>query len=68
MEFQKKVSDIEKFIKENHLIKKFDGVAPDGFVLVHEKTLEDLKNWFTWEQWRMNKISIEDLNKNNLES
>lgn len=60
--------DIKKIIEEEGHIKKFEGVAPEGFLLVHEKTLEDLKNWYTWEQWRMNKISIHDLNKTNFEN
>lgn len=61
-------TEIEKLIKEEGHLRKFDGVAPEGFVLVHEKTLEDLKNWYVWEQWKMEKISIFELNKNNLEN
>lgn len=60
--------DIKKLIKEEGHIRKFDGVAPEGFVLVHEKTLNDLKNWYIWEQWKDGKISIEELNKNNFDN
>ena len=60
--------DIKKLIKEEGHIRKFEGVAPDGFVLVHEKTLEDLKNWYIWEQWKDGKMSIQELNKNNFDN
>lgn len=70
MENQKKLEqvDIKNLIKTEGSIRKFHGVAPEGFVLVHEKTLEDLKNWYTWEQWKSDKISINELNKINLEN
>jgi hypothetical protein len=60
--------DIKKIIKEEGFIRKFQGVAPDGFVLVHEKTLEDLKNWFVWEEWKKGNITINELNKNNFDN
>ena len=70
MERQKKPSQIEinQMIKEEGHIKKFVGIAPEGFFLVHEKTLEDLKNWYVWEKWRDGKISLEELNKNNFDN
>jgi hypothetical protein len=55
---------LEKFGK----VIKFRGVAPEGFVLVHEKTLEDLKNWYVWEQWKEGKISLDELNKTNFQN
>lgn len=60
--------DIKKLIDEIGLKTKFMGVAPEGFVLVHEKTLEDLKNWYNWESWKKGEISIEEMNKNNFEN
>jgi hypothetical protein len=60
--------DIKKIIKEEGHIRKFEGVAPEGFILVHEKTLEDLKNWYVWEQWKEGKTSIHELNKRNFEN
>lgn len=60
--------DIKKIIQEEGHIRKFDGVAPEGFVLLHEKTLEDLKNWYVWWEWKQGKISIEELNKINFEN
>lgn len=60
--------DIKKIIKEEGHIRKFQGVAPEGFVLVHEKTIQDLKNWYVWEQWKDGKISIDELNKQNFDN
>ena len=68
---QKKVKqmiDIKKIIEEEGPIRKFDGVAPEGFVLVHEKTLEDLKNFEVWKEWKHNQISIGELNKKNFDN
>ena len=60
--------DIKKIIKEEGHIRKFQGVAPEGFVLVHEKTIQDLKNWYVWEQWKDGKISTDELNKQNFDN
>lgn len=60
--------DIKKIIKEEGHIKKFEGVAPEGFVLVHEKTLEQLKDMDIWLAWKMERISIQDLNKSNFDN
>lgn len=60
--------DIKKIIKEEGHIRKFQGVAPEGFVLVHEKTIQDLKNWYVWEQWKDGNISIDELNKQNFDN
>jgi hypothetical protein len=67
MENQNKI-DVEKIIQEEGHIKKFEGIAPDGFVLVHEKTLENLKEFETWRDWKHNEISIEELNKINFDN
>lgn len=60
--------DIKKIIREEGLIKKFNGIAPEGFVLIHEKTLVDLKDFDTWKSWKNNQVSINDLNKNNFDN
>ncbi len=67
MENQNKI-DIKKIIQEEGHIKKFEGIAPDGFVLVHEKTLEDLKEFEVWIDWKHNEISIQELNKINFDN
>ena len=71
MEKQNELSqkiDIKKIIKEEGHIRKFNGVAPDGFVLVHEKSLEELKDFEIWKEWKHGQISIEDLNKKNFDN
>jgi hypothetical protein len=59
--------DINKIIKEEGHIRKFDGLVPEGFVLVHEKTLEGLKNMDTWLDWKTERISIKEMNKKNFQ-
>ena len=60
--------DIKKIIQEEGHIRKFNGIAPDGFILVHEKSLEELKDFEIWKEWRHGQISIEDLNKKNFDN
>ena len=57
--------NIKKILEEEGEVRKFDGVAPEGFVLVHEKTLESLKEFNTWKMWKHNEITIKELNKTN---
>lgn len=60
--------DIKKLIEEEGLLRKFQGCAPEGFILVHEKTLDDLKDFDIWKDWIGNKISINELNKKNFDN
>ena len=60
--------NIKKIIKEEGHIRKFDGIAPEGFVLVHEKTLEDLKDFDNWKMWKNDNISIHEMNKVNFDN
>ena len=55
--------DIKKIIKEEGHIRKFEGIAPEGFILIHEKSLEDLKDMDIWLSWKMGRISIKEMNK-----
>jgi hypothetical protein len=57
--------NIKKILEEEGEVRKFGGVAPEGFVLVHEKTLESLKDFNTWKMWKHNEITIKELNKTN---
>jgi hypothetical protein len=41
---------------------KLERNAPEGFILVHEDTLEELKNFEVWKEWKHDKISIRELN------
>ena len=60
--------DVKKILDEKGLELRFDGCAPEGFILVHEKTLEDLKDFDIWKNWKNDEISIHTLNKNNFEN
>ncbi len=60
--------NIKKILEEEGEVRKFGGVAPEGFVLVHEKTLESLKDFETWKMWKHNQITIKDLNKTNFDN
>jgi hypothetical protein len=59
--------DIKKILEEEGPMRKYDGVAPEGFVLVHQKTLEDLKDFEIWKSWKNENISIKELNNKNFE-
>lgn len=54
--------NIKDLLKEMGPTRKLEKNAPEGFVLVHEDTLKDLKNFDVWEQWKNDKISIRELN------
>ena len=54
--------DIKKLLEDRGPTGKLDGAAPEGFVLVHEKTLEDLKDFEVWKEWKHNQITIKELN------
>jgi len=60
--------DIKKILEEEGQVRKLEGNAPEGFVLVHEKTLEDLLDFETWKEWKNKKITIKELNKKNFEN
>ena len=50
--------NIKEILKSEGPMRKLSNVAPEGFILVHEKTLEDLKDFETWKSWRNNQITI----------
>jgi hypothetical protein len=57
--------NIKQILERDGEIRKFVGVPPEGFVLVHEKTLEDLKDFDIWKDWKNGLKSIQELNKSN---
>lgn len=59
--------DVKKLLDEGKGFHKYGGVAPEGFVLVHEKTLEDLQLFDNWMLWTENKLSITELNIKNFD-
>ena len=59
--------NIEKILEEEGNVRRFVGVAPEGFVLVHEKTLQDLQDFEIWREWKNNVTSIKKLNIKNFD-
>jgi hypothetical protein len=59
--------EIKKEIEEKGLTYKFGGVAPEGFILIHQNTLEDLKDFEIWKSWKNNLLTIKELDNKNFE-
>jgi hypothetical protein len=59
--------NIEEILEEEGNVRRFVGVAPEGFVLVHEKTLQDLQDFEIWREWKNGLRSIEEMNKLNFQ-
>jgi len=59
--------NFKKILEEEGPMSKLSNVAPEGFILVHEKTIEDLKDFDTWKAWKNNDITIKELNNKNFE-
>lgn len=57
--------DIKEILEKEGPMLKLSNVAPEGFVLVHEKTLEDLKDFETWKSWKNDELTINKLNNKN---
>jgi len=60
--------NVQEILEQKGTSIKFAGCVPEGFVLLHEKTLEDLKDFDIWKNWKNDEISIEALNKTNFEN
>ena len=48
---------------ENILYLRYKGVAPEGFILLHEKTLQDLKIFEIWDEWKDKIIELDLKNR-----
>jgi hypothetical protein len=59
------MTNIKEILEKEGPMLKLSNVAPEGFVLVHEKTLEDLKDFDIWKDWKNGLKSIQELNKSN---
>jgi hypothetical protein len=57
--------DVKKILEEEGPMRKYDGVAPDGFILISEGALEELKVFDTWKEWKNDSLSIKELNNRN---
>jgi hypothetical protein len=47
------MNNIHEKIKDAHY-HKFQGVAPEGFLLIPEDALNALKDFDTWKEWKNN--------------
>jgi hypothetical protein len=59
------MTDVKKIIEDEGPTRKLANSVPEGFVLVHEKTLEDLKDFEVWKQWIHDEVTIKELNNKN---
>jgi hypothetical protein len=59
--------NIKEILEIEGEVRKFVGVSPEGFVLIHEKTLEDLKDFDIWKEWKNGNLKLQDLDKKNFE-
>jgi len=57
--------DIKEILEREGPMRKYEGLAPEGFLLLCEKTLEDLKDFEIWKSWKNGDITIKELNKKN---
>lgn len=56
------MKNIEEKIKHSHYYK-FQGIAPEGFLLIPEEALERLKDFDTWKEWKGNPEILTDIIK-----
>lgn len=42
---------------------RFQGVAPEGYKLIRNEVLEELKDFDNWKAWKNSEISLQDLDK-----
>ena len=59
--------NIKEILEREGEVRKFVGVSPEGFILIHEKTLEDLKDFDIWKEWKNGNLKLQDLDKKNFE-
>lgn len=57
------MSDIKEKIENSHYYK-FEGVAPEGFILVPEEVMEQLRDFDTWKEWKNNPELLVEMIKN----
>jgi hypothetical protein len=43
---------------------RYSGVAPEGFILLLDKTIQDLQDFEIWKEWKNNIIEL-DFKKQN---
>ena len=58
-----------KFMKpsrEDIKRNRYNGIAPEGYTLVQNEVLEELKNFETWKSWKNEEISLYDMDKRDI--
>lgn len=57
-----------KMIDTKEIVEnRYKGIAPDGFVLILEKTIQDLQNFEMWREWKDNVIELDIKNRIEIE-
>ena len=46
---------------------RYTGVAPDDYILLHEKTIQDLQDFEIWKEWKNNIIELDLKNRIEME-
>jgi hypothetical protein len=57
--------DVKKILEEEGPMRKYEGIAPEGFILISEGALEELKVFDTWKEWKNDSLTIKELNNRN---
>ena len=55
--------NIKEILEREGEVRKFVGVAPEGFVLLHEKTIQDLQDFEIWKEWKNNILELDLKNR-----
>lgn len=58
--------NIKEKIENSHYYK-FLGVAPEGFILVPEDVLEQLRDFDTWKEWKNSPELLVEMIKNSFQ-
>jgi hypothetical protein len=57
-----------KMIDTKEIVEnRYKGIAPEGFVLILEKTIQDLQNFEVWREWKDNVIELDIKNRIEIE-
>lgn len=57
-----------KMIDTKEIVEnRYKGIAPEGFVLILEKTIQDLQNFEVWKEWKDNVIELDIKNRIEIE-
>ena len=45
---------------------RFSTVPPEGYILLREEVLEELKDFDVWKSWKNQEISLSDLDRRDI--